>query len=107
MYADNPIHINKIKLAPEAKINYLSFTAASPVTSTPFPCFKCKTTKFCINHLLRCDGMDDCGDYSDEKNCSCGARTFACDNGRCIQNSWICDSEDDCYDGSDERNCTG
>ena len=78
------------------------------VSTAPPSCFQCKTTVTCIPYLLKCDGMNDCGDFSDEKNCSCGSSTsiFVCANGRCIPKSWVCDKEDDCYDGSDERNCT-
>ncbi|KAF4524944.1 hypothetical protein B566_EDAN012700 [Ephemera danica] len=52
-----------------------------------------------------CDGVDDCGDSSDERNCNepCPELEFKChSNGRCILNAWRCDGDADCKDGSDE-----
>ncbi|KAJ6225332.1 hypothetical protein RDWZM_003877, partial [Blomia tropicalis] len=54
-----------------------------------------------------CDGNDDCGDNSDEIDCTarqCDIKSETrCDNGRCIPSEWLCDLHDDCHDMSDER----
>ena len=59
----------------------------------------------------RCNGVNDCGDNSDEKAEECqdkcgGPDRFQCDNRRCILRWQTCDGHNDCEDGSDENNVT-
>ncbi|GIY59173.1 sortilin-related receptor, partial [Caerostris extrusa] len=69
--------------------------------------FKCSNFK-CIPKSKMCDGVNDCGDYSDEgKQCdsTCDTGKFQCKNGNCIHNTFLCDFDDDCGDMSDEQDC--
>ena len=82
----------------------------------------------CVSDSYRCDGHDDCGDNSDENNCSTYSLSFfaqtkqtyflgviqptsstcynfSCDNGECVPDSYRCNGHDDCGDNSDEINC--
>ncbi|XP_044017592.1 basement membrane-specific heparan sulfate proteoglycan core protein-like isoform X4 [Aphidius gifuensis] len=60
-----------------------------------------------ICSVQQCDGVYDCRNGEDEKNCSnsCGYGEFACDASRCILDKQKCDFIQDCEDGSDERGC--
>uniref|UniRef100_A0A8C2DL15 Low density lipoprotein receptor-related protein 2a n=1 Tax=Cyprinus carpio TaxID=7962 RepID=A0A8C2DL15_CYPCA len=69
--------------------------------------FQCSNGE-CIPRGYICDHDDDCGDRSDEQNCTyptCRGTYFTCPSGRCIHQVWLCDGEDDCEDNADERGC--
>uniref|UniRef100_A0A3Q2C7L2 EGF-like domain-containing protein n=1 Tax=Cyprinodon variegatus TaxID=28743 RepID=A0A3Q2C7L2_CYPVA len=70
---------------------------------------KCEFTTLCYALTWQCDGANDCGDFSDEKNWAgrtkCALPYFGCPSGRCIPMSWTCDGENDCEKGADEENC--
>ena len=70
----------------------------------------------CVTNASKCDGVDDCGDASDERGCSdvtCyragdTSDVYACRTGddvtdvQCIPRMWLCDGEKDCALGDDE-----
>ncbi|GAB6025742.1 hypothetical protein CHUAL_011725 [Chamberlinius hualienensis] len=69
----------------------------------------CKSWNGCYSKEERCDGVAQCGDHSDEHNCTpdlCKSSRggFLCHSRQCIRESWQCDQTNDCGDGSDELN---
>ncbi|XP_075044447.1 low-density lipoprotein receptor class A domain-containing protein 3 isoform X1 [Mixophyes fleayi] len=72
--------------------------------------FMCSNGR-CIPGGWQCDGLPDCFDESDEKECpkaksKCGPTFFPCASGvHCIIGRFQCNGLEDCPDGSDEENC--
>ncbi|KAF0992911.1 hypothetical protein HZS_5808 [Henneguya salminicola] len=79
-------------------------------------CYECKPNEFncdnqkCIHLAGKCNGVEDCGDHSDETNCimQCEINDILCDNdSKCVSYSDICDGFNNCEDGKDELYCHG
>uniref|UniRef100_A0A673GPR4 trypsin n=1 Tax=Sinocyclocheilus rhinocerous TaxID=307959 RepID=A0A673GPR4_9TELE len=72
-------------------------------------CYKEPTGKFicvngkCLGHEKTCNGVDDCGDNSDEMCCQkCRGQAFLCKSGVCIPQHAFKDGIRDCLGGEDE-----
>ncbi|KII74142.1 Low-density lipoprotein receptor-related protein 3 [Thelohanellus kitauei] len=70
--------------------------------------FQCKNQK-CMPKMVVCNGIDDCGDGSDERECVkvCKNGDILCAKDKtCLKRDKICNGVEDCSDGSDEVECT-
>nr|XP_037284195.1 MAM and LDL-receptor class A domain-containing protein 2-like [Rhipicephalus microplus] len=74
--------------------------------------FSCgSSNSSCIPGLLLCDGVPDCPNAEDEKQCdgrdTCPENYYYCrDPSSCLHQSKLCDGRADCSDGSDESICS-
>ncbi|XP_028347337.1 complement factor I isoform X1 [Physeter macrocephalus] len=78
-------------------------SAVSPTNDS----FQCVNGKH-IPQKKACDGVNDCGDQSDELCCKeCRGESFSCKSGVCIPKQYKCNGEVDCITGEDEIGCEG
>ncbi|XP_066488503.1 complement factor I [Tiliqua scincoides] len=71
--------------------------------------FHCVNRK-CIPLNKTCDGINDCGDSSDELCCKeCRRGSYHCQSDVCIPRKYLCNNERDCLTGEDESHqlCRG
>ncbi|KAK7494115.1 hypothetical protein BaRGS_00014588, partial [Batillaria attramentaria] len=68
--------------------------------------FTCESDGRCIPVARVCNGVAECVDGSDERDCACRQDEFTCrSTGQCIRRDRVCDRRRDCDDGSDESDC--
>ncbi|NWS18856.1 TMPS6 protease, partial [Pachyramphus minor] len=70
------------------------------------PCpgeFLCLVNGLCVP---ACDGIKDCPNGMDERNCVCPAKFQCHEDSTCIEFSRVCDQQPDCVNGSDEEQCS-
>uniref|UniRef100_A0A8D0CCI6 Transmembrane protease serine 6 n=1 Tax=Salvator merianae TaxID=96440 RepID=A0A8D0CCI6_SALMN len=70
------------------------------------PCpreFLCSVNGLCVP---ACDGIKDCPNGLDERNCVCPAKFQCQEDSTCIEFSKVCDKHLDCINGSDEEHCS-
>ncbi|XP_033370309.1 transmembrane protease serine 6 isoform X3 [Parus major] len=71
------------------------------------PCpgeFLCLVNGLCVP---ACDGIKDCPNGLDERNCVCPAKFQCREDSTCIEFSRVCNQKLDCVNGSDEEHCSG
>ncbi|XP_072216197.1 transmembrane protease serine 6 [Excalfactoria chinensis] len=69
------------------------------------PCpreFLCSVNGLCVP---ACDGIKDCPNGLDERNCVCPAKFQCQEDSTCIEFSRVCNQQQDCVNGSDEDHC--
>nr|XP_020643360.1 transmembrane protease serine 6 [Pogona vitticeps] len=69
------------------------------------PCpreFLCSVNGLCVP---ACDGIEDCPNGLDERNCVCPAKFQCQEDSTCIEFSTVCDKHLNCVNGSDEQQC--
>ncbi|XP_053275740.1 transmembrane protease serine 6 [Pleuronectes platessa] len=85
---------------PGLQLHYSVFNLSDPCPGR----FLCTVTGLCVP---ACDGIKDCPNGLDERNCVCVAQ-YQCpeDDSRCVDYTKLCDQQPDCPGASDEMNCT-
>ncbi|XP_053353920.1 transmembrane protease serine 6 [Clarias gariepinus] len=84
---------------PGLQVHYSMFNQSDPCPDQ----FLCSVNGLCVS---ACDGISDCPNGLDERNCVCPAQFRCHGDSQCVDYYKVCDQHEDCTDGSDEKNCT-
>ncbi|XP_053324640.1 transmembrane protease serine 6 isoform X1 [Spea bombifrons] len=83
---------------PGVQASYSLFNQSDPCPGE----FLCVINGMCVP---LCDGVKDCPNELDERNCVCPAQYQCSEAGSCISVFQVCDGKTDCQNGTDEEHC--
>ncbi|EDL29681.1 transmembrane serine protease 6, isoform CRA_c, partial [Mus musculus] len=102
MVASDGVTINftsQISLTgPGVQVYYSLYNQSDPCPGE----FLCSVNGLCVP---ACDGIKDCPNGLDERNCVCRAMFQCQEDSTCISLPRVCDRQPDCLNGSDEEQC--
>ncbi|XP_059188802.1 transmembrane protease serine 6 [Centropristis striata] len=84
---------------PGLQLHYRVFNLTDPCPGQ----FLCTTNGLCVP---ACDGIKDCPNGLDERNCVCAAQFQCPEDSKCVDYYKVCDQLPDCPEATDEMNCT-
>ncbi|XP_036401268.1 transmembrane protease serine 6 [Megalops cyprinoides] len=84
---------------PGLQVRYSLFNQSEPCPGQ----FLCTVNGLCVT---ACDGIKDCPNGLDERNCVCVAQYQCPEDSQCVDYFKVCDHHPDCEEGMDEENCT-
>ncbi|XP_026116560.1 transmembrane protease serine 6 [Carassius auratus] len=84
---------------PGLQVHYSIFNQSDPCPGQVL----CHVNGLCVP---ACDGISDCPNGLDERNCVCIAQFQCSEDSQCVDHYKVCDQHPDCIEGSDEDNCT-
>ncbi|XP_028671076.2 transmembrane protease serine 6 isoform X1 [Erpetoichthys calabaricus] len=84
---------------PGIQVFYSIFNQSDPCPGD----FLCTVNGLCVP---ACDGINDCPNGLDERNCVCVGKYQCPGDSRCLEYYKLCDQHNDCLDGKDESNCS-
>ncbi|XP_039859869.1 transmembrane protease serine 6 [Simochromis diagramma] len=84
---------------PGLQLQYSVFNLSDPCPGQ----FLCTVNGLCVPI---CDGIKDCPNGLDERNCVCVAQYKCPEDSQCVDYYKVCDQHPDCPEATDEMNCT-
>ncbi|XP_061576527.1 transmembrane protease serine 6 isoform X2 [Cololabis saira] len=84
---------------PGLQLRYSVFNLSDPCPGQ----FLCTVNGLCVPV---CDGIKDCPNGLDERNCVCVAQFKCPEDSQCVDYYKVCDQHPDCPEATDEMNCT-
>uniref|UniRef100_UPI003AAD8782 transmembrane protease serine 6 n=1 Tax=Centroberyx gerrardi TaxID=166262 RepID=UPI003AAD8782 len=84
---------------PGLQLHYSLFNLSDPCPGQ----FLCTVNGLCVP---ACDGIKDCPNGLDERNCVCVAQYQCPEDSQCVDYFKVCDQHPDCPKAMDEENCT-
>jgi hypothetical protein len=101
--------VNLAELLVQQSAQAVQRVAEKPACFRDDEYFHCNAGALCLEWRQVCDGIMNCEDGVDERNCEllefnqCTLDEFQCRNGMCVPHAFLFDGTIDCFDASDEQ----